>query len=109
MNDSVVREPLEAFLKIACARSGAKGAIDKLLVLLGKLARKGFPNQPHALDDAGGCMFAKIGFVSLDDLLLKPSGFNEVACLGESGDNFGHTTDNKVFLEQVHELFGDVC
>ena len=46
-------------------------------------------------------MFAKIGFVSLDDLLLKPSGFDEVACLGESGDNFGHTADNKVFLEQV--------
>lgn len=109
MNDSVVREPLEAFLEIACARSGAKGAIDKLLVLFGKLAGKGFPNQPHALDDAGGCMFAKIGFVSLDDLLLKPSGFDEVACLGESGDNFGHTADNKVFLEQVFELFGNVC
>ena len=88
MNDSVVRKPLEAFLEIACARSGTKGAIDKLLVLLCKLAGKGFPNQPHALDDAGGCMFAKIGFVSLDDL---------------------HTADNKVFLEQVLELFGNVC
>ena len=109
MNDSVIHEPLETLFKIACARPGAKGSVDELFVFLCKLAGQGFPNQPHALDNAGGCMFAKIGFVSLDDLLLKPTGFDEVACLGESGDNFGHTTDNKVFLEQVLELFGNVC
>ena len=109
MNDSVIHEPLETLFEIACTRPGAKDSVDELFVFLCKLAGKGFPNQPHALDNAGGCMFAKIGFVSLDDLLLKPSGFDEVACLGESGDNFGHTADNKVFLEQVLELFGNVC
>ena len=53
-------------------------------------------------------MLAKIGFISFDDLLLKPAGLDEIVGGGESGDNFWHATDNEVFLEQALELFGNV-
>ncbi len=54
-------------------------------------------------------MLAKIGFVSFDDLPLKPAGLMKSWRRRKVVDNFWHATDNEEFLEQALELFGNVC
>ena len=54
-------------------------------------------------------MFAEVGIVAVEDLLLKPSRFGKAGTLLVCANDFGHAPRDEIFLQVALKRVGKGC